>query len=368
MKILSIIILFLFGILQNNYGQFQKFNVPESIVGKFYNKNFSIPAQSGVVNLTKYLPKGYSKIGKVDYTKFIQKGINANRVVVLPNFPILINKQGLKIPSNTTIYFQRNSQILFSGPAQGKFFDIVIIENVKNVKIYNANIVGSRFINKGKQSGEWSAGISIKDSENVRIENAKITNTFGDGIFVGSETGSFSQNVDIKNVWIDQARRNGVSITSVIGLSMKNILVSNVNGTLPENGIHIEPSLNSEVLQKINISDISSYNNKNSSFGINLSLLNSNNSNKSKMVDITASNFKDYGSSNFIGFVFNPEGKKTTTHGIVNLNNFVGENTKKYKVWFDRHPSGIKINSTNISTVDKSGKRSNLDLSKGRTQ
>ena len=35
--------------------------------------------------------------------------------------------------------------------------------------------------------------ITIKDSENIEINNAKITNTWGDGIFIGSEKGKTSK-------------------------------------------------------------------------------------------------------------------------------------------------------------------------------
>ncbi|MEI5983688.1 right-handed parallel beta-helix repeat-containing protein [Sphingobacterium sp. PU5-4] len=349
------------------YGQYRNITISQSVINKYYTNAVTIPNIVGMKNITNYLPKGFKTDGSVDYTPFLQKGINENKIVVMPNFPVLINNKGLKIPSNRKIYFQRNSKVIFSGPALGKFYDIIILDGVSNVGLYNANIVGSRNIPK-KQHGEWSSGISIKDSYNITIKNAKISDTFGDGIFIGSETGRKSSNILIQNVWINKARRNGVSITSVSGLNLENILVTNTNGTSPETGIHIEPSLPSEVLKSISINGILSYNNKNGGFGINLSLLNGAPNTKSNLVDISASNFKDYGSTNFIGFTFNPEGKSNAVVGKVNLRNFEGNGTKKYKVWYDPNHSNVSITSDEIFSNDSKGNRIKIDLTKKRTQ
>src|SRR5690606_27504690 len=63
-------------------------------------------------NILKYLPKNYSKEGEADYTIYLQNAVNENKEVILPNFPIAVNYQGLQIPSNRKIEFQDNSRLV----------------------------------------------------------------------------------------------------------------------------------------------------------------------------------------------------------------------------------------------------------------
>ena len=62
-------------------------------------------------DLTAYLPPNFSRRGDVDYTVYIQKGLDENRKVIFPDFPILINDAGLTIKSNSQIYFSKNSLV-----------------------------------------------------------------------------------------------------------------------------------------------------------------------------------------------------------------------------------------------------------------
>src|SRR5690606_12983874 len=62
-------------------------------------------------DLTRSLPKGYVKDGTVDYTKYLQNGINNNKNVLFPDLPLLINKTGLTLKSGTTIVFPDKSRL-----------------------------------------------------------------------------------------------------------------------------------------------------------------------------------------------------------------------------------------------------------------
>ncbi|AZA85010.1 hypothetical protein C1637_22285 [Chryseobacterium lactis] len=265
---------FLLIILFNSFFSCQKSDFsyllpPENIINQ-YTKPYS-PNNinlSGWDKLESILKSGYSKNSNQDYTKDIQSFFATHRNILLPDYPIYISI-GLKISSNTNVFFQKNSKIIYTGEVKGRHYDIVKIENAENVTLYNPYVVGNREA-KLKHTGEWNAGISIQDAKKVTIYNPIIKNTWGDGIFIGSETAGLSEDVMINGGWIDKVRRNGITITSGKNVTVENMLISNTVGTLPQIGLHIEPSLYEEVLDGINIKNVYTYNNASAGLGINL--------------------------------------------------------------------------------------------------
>lgn len=199
-------------------------------------------------DLTNCLPTSFDKTGNTDYTKELQEGINAYRIVMMPNFPVLINDEGLSLNNNTILLFQPNSKLLLK-PSSNEMYEIIRIHGVSNVKVYYANIVGDAKRHIGG-AGEWGMGIAIRSSKNVRVYTPTIKNCWGDGIYVGTLTEKVngrsrrvgpSQNIEIYNAYIDGNRRNGLSLVSVKGCKVYNSLFSNTRGTFPKSGIDIEP-------------------------------------------------------------------------------------------------------------------------------
>lgn len=270
-----------------NFGQnYKSVTVPQKLSNQYFNSSYDIS------NLS---PKTYrvsrAELKGKNVANYIEDLLKKNDAVLLPDGVIQLGKDGLKMPSNSTLYFGNKTLLKFNGPANGKFSDIIKVYDVNNVKIYNARIQGSR--NISGQTGEWSAGISVLNSKNILIDNAYIFDTFGDGIFIGSENDGVSRNVTLNNVWIDNARRNAISITSVIGASINNVLLSNTHGTLPECGVDIEPSLFGEYIQQVSFNNLYSFNNKNAAFNINLSALNSDEKQYIPEVTISLKNIRD---------------------------------------------------------------------------
>lgn len=275
------------------YGQIKP--VPKDLVPKPYQENRIsqefLELKNRSVNLTDYLPKGYDKEGESDYTKEIQRGINENKIVLLPDFPVLINDSGLTVNSNNIILFQPNSKLILQSTSK-ETYEILRIHGVSNVKIYNANIIGDANSHKG-DSGEWGMGIAIRTSKNVVLYNPRITNCWGDGIYVGTLTEKRngkarwvgpSENITVFNGFIDANRRNGLSLVSVKNCKVYNSLFSNTRGAFPKSGIDIEP-LN--FADQIEIKNVITYNNGQD--GIVISL-----------VDIVRSKIKNHGVNIFI--------------------------------------------------------------------
>lgn len=212
------------------------------------------------------LPKSFKRDGSVDYTDIVQTVLNRYKVVVFPDFPLLISNKGLNLRSNSTIYFKKNSVLLLKGSAISSY-SVLRIYNVENVKIYNARIEGDRnFITSRK--GEWGMGIRIQNSRNVQIFSPYIKNCWGDGIYIGQDSKQSRETSDvlIEGGIIDNCRRNSISITCGKNIRIRSILLANSNGTLPMSGLVIEPNFNSDYIQQILLDNIISYNNAESGY------------------------------------------------------------------------------------------------------
>lgn len=270
------------------------------------------------INLEEYLPENFVKDGSVDYTTYLQKGLDENQIVEFPNFPILINKKGLQVRSDQKLNFSEGACLIMQPNAEERY-GLLNLKNIQNVVINNPVLKGDKYEHKGK-IGEWGMGINILSSSNVEIINPVISECWGDGIYIGEIVYKerkeynlkdyFCRNIKISGGVIDDNRRNGVSVISVKGLSMENILVQNTKGTMPMAGICIEPNNNEQFLENIVLRNIISKNN--AEVGIKY-VVSSFLGKRNKNVYIRIENFKDYGSKVglYLGGARNTHGKET---------------------------------------------------------
>ena len=246
---------------QNNaftYKTLPKRYLPPATVLSGYLKQGNLKVAGGY-DLTKSLPSGFVTDGSVDYTDYIQRAVTNNPKVIFPNFPVLINDKGISLISNSVVLFQRRSKIIMT-PNSNANYRALAIFNVQNVSVYFPNIQGDRNKHTGT-SGEWGMGISIAGSSNIRIFNPRVSDCWGDGIYVG-EMKQSCNNIQIYYPVLDNNRRNGLSIVSVNGLKVVHPVVSNSNGTAPMAGIDIEPNSNSDEISNITIDRPVTFNSK----------------------------------------------------------------------------------------------------------
>jgi len=313
---------------QNSKSDFAYKKVKKNLVYKVnIEKNVN---QIKFIDLKSYLPSNYVQNGSVDYTSYIQKGIDENKFVKMPNFPILISEKGLSLKSNSVIYFNLKSKLIIAVNSLPKY-QILDLKNVENVKIYNPRLVGDRIKHTGT-TGEWGMGINIISSSNIVIYNPEITNCWGDGIYVSGTSTNESQDIYIKGGLLDNNRRNGISIISGKNINVSNIYISNTNGTLPMAGIDVEPNENGNTLEKINLSKITTFNNGDA--GIAIILLNMIGK-KYHEVDVNIDSHYD----TFSKYALIMGGSKTG-----------------YKYPEDIKPLGGTVNITNSQWNDNSGK------------
>ncbi|MEZ7514288.1 right-handed parallel beta-helix repeat-containing protein [Flavobacterium frigidarium] len=280
---------------------------------------------------------------KKDLTLIIQNALNQNKVVLLPNYVINVNDGGLLLNSDQILLFQPKT-VLRLIPSSKMGYSILKLQNVDNVKIFNANIEGDKYSHLN-DLGQWGFGINIKSSNNITIYSPYIKKTWGDGIYIGQIKNRESTGIRIYNAVIDDVRRNGISITSASGVVIKDSYIGNTNGNSPESALDIEPNSIDDIIENIDISNLSTSNNKWA--GI-LIVFEKFKSTIGKDVSIYIDGHKDIGSKNGIAF----HGYRNDNFSD-NLNGFIEvrklnykENSAKY-FFYKTNFSSLEIKTNN---------------------
>lgn len=221
------------------------------------------------VTVTQYGAKGD---GKTDATQAFQNAINAvansgGGTVSVPSGTYLIDPiKSVNLKSNVYMQFATGASLL-AKPVSSGSYSVMNIVDVSNVSILGyPTIVGERYKHLGT-SGEWGMGINIKGATNIFIENPKVSDCWGDGIYLGSTSRqNYNRGVKIVNPVLNNNRRQGISVISVIGLNIQNAVITNTNGTDPQSGIDFEPNNANEYIQNVTVSVTNISNN--SGYGI----------------------------------------------------------------------------------------------------
>lgn len=299
-------------------------------------------------NLSQCLPPNFVKDGSVDYTAYIQKGINDHNDVVFPDFPLLVNKSGLSLKSNTKVIFTKHSSLVLVPTDQGSYA-ILKLYNIKNVDVYFPVIIGDRKTHQGT-SGEWGMGISIRSSNNIQIYNPKVSECWGDGIYIADDGKVISENIALYYAQLDFNRRNGISIISAKNLKVINAVVSNTSGAMPMAGIDIEPDTSENVAEGILIQNPVTFNNSSSGIQIGLSKFPGR---LQKMVDINIVNHIDDQSSTgfYLGGFYTNYKDRIPLKGLIQITNSKWINNSVPFRGNDHYEFSPTVNITNSSIL-----------------
>ncbi|WP_051289226.1 right-handed parallel beta-helix repeat-containing protein [Chryseobacterium daeguense] len=280
-------------------------------------------------DLTAYLPKGYSVKGNIDYTSYIQKGINENSALIMPDFPVLMNENGLALKSNQKILFQKNSRLIMKPNSKDRN-GILNLFNIQNVDIYYPSLTGDRHKHLSTK-GEWGMGIYILSSSNISITGSYIESAWGDGICIGGRNNISSSDITIKNIILKDNRRNGITIGGVSNLTLENAYIANTSGTNPQAGIDIEPDSNFYDVKNIKLNNIETKDNGN--YGIIISPGNMVGK-QQKLISVSINNFKDNGSKIGLGMAVTRDKPNTgfpQLNGNISVTNFSSQNNSTAK-------------------------------------
>lgn len=241
-------------------------------------------------------------------TELLQQNLEKHSEIVLPNRTLEIDANVLKVKSNQKIWFQDNTYLKIK-PNNLSRYIILNISKVENVEIFNPQIIGDRYNHLDKK-GEWGFGLRISASKNIKIYNANIQNTWGDGISLARENNICNENILLNGFYVNEARRNGITIGCGRNISVQNVLIVNTGGTNPQAGIDIEPDNNNDILENIQLKNIQTYNNKGAGIIVSLKGLIGK---SQRNVSISIDKHIDYGSKH--GFALGSSANKTAKDG-----------------------------------------------------
>ncbi|TWT03625.1 glycosyl hydrolase family 28-related protein [Planomicrobium sp. CPCC 101079] len=261
----------------------------------YFNKS---PANNGADSAASVADFGAKGDGKNDDTNSIQDAIDevseaGGGVVTIAEGTYLVDAiESIKVKDNITLDFESGA-VIKAMPNGADNYAIISIHDVENVKITGKPVIQGERTEHTGETGEWGFGISIKGATGVSIENANITDCWGDGIYIGpSEKQNYSKDVVIKDPLLENNRRQGISVISAKNLKITDPVINNTSGTDPQSGIDIEPNSNTEHLENIEIVNLATKNNE--GFGFQIYLENFENSENQVSITLdTSKNITD---------------------------------------------------------------------------
>ena len=198
----------------------------------------------------------------LDATESLEKAIASGaESVLIPNMgqPWIVSRE-IRLRSNLDLIFEDGAEVLAAkGAFQGKVSSLFSATNVSNLTMRgNATLRMRKSDYMDPElyvKAEWRMGIKLYACRNVRIEGLTITQTGGDGIYVGVlETGpAYCENVTIRNVVCDDNYRQGISVISAVNLLIEDCVFKNTSGTVPAAGIDFEPNRSHEVFKQVTV-------------------------------------------------------------------------------------------------------------------
>lgn len=185
-----------------------------------------------------------------DATDSLQAAIDSRvpkLIVDNPGRPWVVRP--LRLVSNQEIVFEEGVELLAKeGEFKGTNAALVSAANCENITLrgYGATFRMRRADYDNPQlyqRAEWRHCLSIRSCSNVKVLGLTLTESGGDGIYLGTATrGVTNKDILIKDVVCDRNYRQGISVITAENLLIENTVLRDTAGTAPQAGIDFEPN------------------------------------------------------------------------------------------------------------------------------
>ena len=194
---------------------------------------------------------------KEDATQCLQDAINSgvSKLIVdntgsdwIISKPInLVSNQEITFADGVVIqaqkgYFKGTKDALFNGNAISNF--ALVGQGNVVFRMHREDYANPALYEKA----EWRHGVNLHDCSDVILRNLTVTETGGDGLYLGATANGANKNVLVENVNFDANYRQGISVISADGLTIRNCKLNNTKGTNPQAGIDFEPNAKGQSL------------------------------------------------------------------------------------------------------------------------
>lgn len=211
-----------------------------------YASSFGFNASDATTCLQNAINSGASHVivDNTGSTWYVNTTINlaSNQVVTFEDGVVVEAKSGY-FHSTTACLFYGNHDHDFTLEGQGTVILKMQKEDYDNPALYT--------------HAEWRHGLNMTTCSNVTISNLTVSQTGGDGLYLGGGATSYCQHITVDNVTFDDNYRQGISVISADDVTISNCTISSTSGTAPEAGIDFEPNQASQRLTNILVENCS---------------------------------------------------------------------------------------------------------------
>lgn len=187
--------------------------------------------------------------GVADDTEAIKRAVSAIgegfSVLHIPSGTYLVSED-ISLVSNMTLEGEGNNSIIKRIGNDFESYGVISCRGIENVVIKNIHIQGERSEHTGT-TGEWGHCVDIRGCKNITVKDCKLTDAWGDGIYLGTHDSKPCVNTVINNCDIDNNRRQGISVINSDRLIVRGCIITNTKGTAPEGGIDFESNYDTDI-------------------------------------------------------------------------------------------------------------------------
>jgi hypothetical protein len=193
------------------------------------------------------LPSGLEAFrgGQGDATDLLQRMINTRAGRTPVRIPAGIYnidaERSLRLPAGCTLELAAGT-VLRAIPNGAPGYAILLIDGVEGVTVRGGLLQGERDRHRGS-TGEWGMGIRLNGARRVRVENVRISDCWGDGIYFGAGRGKRPcSEITVRGCELRNNRRQAISVISCLGGTIENCTLAGTHGTRPGCGLDLEPN------------------------------------------------------------------------------------------------------------------------------
>ena len=137
--------------------------------------------------------------------------------------------------NDLTLEFENGATIKHAPTESARYYSTFVWSS-DGITIKGGNIVGEvdthnkEYAADGNVTNTHGYGIRLSDSTNILVKDANISDYYGDGICIASDSNPKNgcQNVIIENCTIFDSLRNGITVTSCQGFEIKGCEIYNI--------------------------------------------------------------------------------------------------------------------------------------------
>jgi hypothetical protein len=330
--------------------------LPAAAAAHWWDATPSIKIGARTINVKD---KGAKGNGTHDDTAAFQAAIDAlpsaGGTVTVPAGHYMINAlKSIRMRSHTRLQLDANATLEVIPNAKDRY-ELIKVYKVNNVRIQGGKLLGDRARHKGT-AGQWGYGININGAKNVLVQNVKISNFWGDGMWIGGvgHGGGLirSDYVTVNGVVSSNNRRQGLSIGPAQHIYIVNSTFKDTHGHKPEAGIDIEPSTQGPV-DKVRIEHNTFSGNKGNGIELHANISNI------VMVRNTLTNNYGFGVLAVAGGPFGLDSNHATRNGLAGVGMSGSAHNAKI------HHNTLQYNSTRFVSPTKAGGSSTRDVQVG---